>query len=228
MSHALLASIAIIAAAGGMTAQSQPSRHQSESQPAGYSADQCEQAKNWLVETEGHGGNTAENEKQYAIWSSPACVAYRRPHQLNVTPQMRKTIALLKQNGIDIEARMPAKVAECRDKAPAALLALPAKDRATMTVDEVAATCVLNARTDLYAEALNELNADRQSQYAKKEAEYERLKQERDEKLAENARIEQANADKLAAFEAEKARKMEEWRTAVALCKKGKREYCAK
>ncbi len=228
MSHALLASIAIIAAVGGMTAQSQPSHHQSERQPAGYSASQCEQAKNWLVETEGRSVDRAENEKQYAIWSSPDCVAFRRPRQLDVTPQMRKTIAMLKQNGIDIEARMPAKVAECRDKAPAALLALPASERATMTVEEVAATCVLNARTDLYAEALNELNADRQSQFARKEAEYKRLKQERDKILAENARIEQANADKLAAYEAEKARKMEEWRTAVALCKKGKREYCAK
>ncbi|TXC74092.1 hypothetical protein FSZ31_05080 [Sphingorhabdus soli] len=228
MSHALLATIAIIAAAGGMTAQSQPSRHQPEAQAAEYSAKQCEQAKNWLVETEGRGGDTADNQKQYGIWSSPACVAHRRPRQLDVTPQMRKTIAMLKENGIDIEARMPAKVAECRAKAPGALLALPASERATMTVDEVAATCVLNARTDLYAEALNELNADRQSQYARKEAEYERLKQERDDKLAENARIEKEQAEKLAAYKADYERKMEEWRTAVALCKKGKREYCAK
>ncbi len=228
MSQIFFASIAIIAAAAGITAQSEPMRHQPAAQQDGPSAKQCEQAKKWLVESEGRAGDTAENQKQYAIWSSPACVAYRRPHQFDVTPQMRKTIAMLKENGIDIEARMPAKAAECQAKAPGALLALPASERSTMTVEEVAATCVLNARTDLYAEALNELNARRQTQFDKKKAEYERLKREREQVLAENTRIKQANADKLAAYEAEKARKMEEWRTAVALCKKGKREYCAK
>ncbi len=215
----------IIASALVTTGATGQSHQASEAQAGTYSADQCELAKTWLVKTQGRSPDQTESERQYAIWSSPACVAYRKPRELNVTPEMRKTMALLKENGIDIEARMPAKIAECRAKAPAALLAIPLSERATMTVEEVAATCVLNARTDLYAEALNELNANRKREFAEDTAEYERLKQER---AAEIERIKKDQADKLAAYQADNERQMEEWRTAVALCKKGKREYCAK
>lgn len=228
MSHTSFTSLAVIAAAGVMTVPAAQSRQTSEAQAGGYSANQCELAKSWLVETQGRSANQAENANQYAIWSSPDCVAYRKPRELDVTPAMRKTAALLKENGIDIEAAMPAKIVECRAKAPAALLAIPVSERATITTEEIAATCVLNARTELYAQALNELNAKRQQKFAKDTAEYERLKQERAEKLAENERIKKDQADKLAAYHADYERRMAEWRRAVALCKQGKREYCAK
>lgn len=228
MSHLSFTSIFVIASALVTTGAVGQSHQASQAETGTYSADQCELAKTWLVKTQGRSPDQTESERQYAIWSSPACVAYRKPRELNVTPDMRKTVALLRENGIDIEARMPAKVADCRAKAPADLLAIPVSERATITVEEVAATCVLNARTELYAEALNELNANRQQKFAKDTAEYERLKQERVAKLAENERIKKDQADKLAAYQADYERQMEEWRTAVALCKKGRREYCAK
>jgi hypothetical protein len=199
-----------------------------QSGAAKYSASQCESAKDWLVATQGRSPDRAENERQYAIWSSADCVALRQPHDLDVTPDIAKTEALLRKNGIDVEARMPAKIAACRENAPAALLAIPLRERAKMTLDQVTATCILNARTNLYAEALNALNAQRREKFALDQAEYERLMRARDAQLAENDRIVKDQQAAVAASQAEYEQKMAEWRRAVALCKKGKREYCAK
>lgn len=171
-----------------------------------FSVAQCDASVTKLAELqEARQSETIEGQRQYAIWSSSDCSSRRKKGAMNVSPDIQYMAARLKANNIDLDQRTELERQKC----------------SLLPDERKKGSCILNSRLVAYSKALNELNANSRNAYQSGVRDYQ-------SKLAD---VERRKRERVAKIEADKAaynESIRKWREGVALCKKGRREYCAK
>ena len=132
-------------------------------------------------------------------------------------------LQMLRDEGIDIDARMSRAGANCREQFASGALPAGAASR-----EEAIRGCTVARQQVVYAEAINEMNANRQSGYDQAKARHDAQVAEAERRRQQHERELQERERRIAAQRAAREREMAEWRRAVELCRQGKREYCAK
>lgn len=170
-----------------------------------FSAAQCDASVTKLAQLqEARQSETVEGQRQYAIWSSSDCTTKRKTGAMDVSPDIQTMAARLKADSIDLDQRTEIERQKC----------------SLLTDESKKGSCILNSRLVAYSVAINEVNANSRDQYQSGLREYE-------SKLADVEQKKRERIEKIAADEAAYNESMRKWREGVALCKKGKREYCA-
>lgn len=171
-----------------------------------FSAAQCDASVTKLAQLqEARQSETVEGQRQYAIWSSSDCTSRRKTGAMNVSPDIQTMSARLKANNIDLDQRTEIERQKC----------------SLLTDESKKGSCILNSRLVAYSVAINEANANSRNQYQAGIRDYQA-------KLADVEQKKRERIEKIAADTAAYDESMRKWREGVALCKKGKREYCAK
>ncbi len=147
----------------------------------------------------------------------------------NTQVEVANLLQMLRDNDIDIDARMDRASQECQSRFASGPLPKNAATR-----DEAISACTLTNQQILYAKAINEMNAKRQNVYQRERAayearlaEFEQQRQAHQNRIRELAEMERARQMQIAEDRAKAQRERAEWRQAVELCEQGKREYCA-
>lgn len=170
-----------------------------------FSATQCDTSVSKLAQLQAvRQSETSEGQRQYAIWSSSDCLNRRKRGALNVSPGMADMAVRLKANNIDLDNRIDIELRKC----------------ALLTDQSKKSSCTLNSRLVAYSAAINEMNTKRKNRHETKMRNYQ-------SQLAATERKKQERLDRIAADKAAHNESMRKWRERVALCKQGKREYCA-
>lgn len=161
--------------------------------------------------------NSDRAKRLVAIYTSPDCerIMARRAQSSSADPGMASMMQMLRDEGIDIDARFSEAREDCRRR-----FAFSNSDGAAAQRNQAIADCTAEAEQVIYTAAINEMNRNRQSTYQRE------MEQHRAE-VAELERQRVANERKVAAEKEAYERSMAEWRRAVRLCNEGKREYCA-
>ncbi|PHR20774.1 MAG: hypothetical protein COA41_03655 [Sphingopyxis sp.] len=171
-----------------------------------FSAAQCDASVTKLAQLqEARQSETIEGKREFAIWSSSDCSSRRKKGAMNVSPDIQHMAARLKADNIDLDQRTELERQKC----------------SLLTDEGKKGSCLLNSRLVAYSKAINEVNANSRNAYQSGVRDYQ-------SKLAD---VERIKRERLAKIEADKAaynESIRKWREGVALCKKGKREYCAK
>ena len=171
-----------------------------------FSAAQCEASVTKLAQLqETRQSETAEGQQQYAIWSSSDCSSRRKKGAMNVSPDIQHMAARLKADNIDLDQRTEFELQKC----------------SRLTEENKKGSCILNSRLVAYSMAINEANANSRNEYESGIRDYR-------SKLADVERKKLERLNKITADKAAYNESMRKWREGVAMCKKGKREYCAK
>ncbi|TIX50270.1 hypothetical protein [Alteraurantiacibacter aquimixticola] len=205
----------LITAALGLSASAAPAAAQ-QAEPA-YTSEQCRAAVGILAETEGR------DEDAAAIALSEACEAHRRAYAFDVSDDMERMQARLREAGIDYESGLTDRILDCERRTEMVMLETvpegePAPDR-----EEVLGSCTANAQMALYAAAIVQLNEAERSRAATAQREYEAAMAAREAEITQKAR-EHQRAVEAAAMAHE--REMADWRRRVELCESGEMEYC--
>lgn len=183
-----------------------------------YTYAQCADARAEMARmTTAEQRNSDRAKRLVAIYTSRDCeqIMARRAQSSSADPGMASMMQMLREEGIDIDARFAQAREDCRRR-----FAFSNSDGAAAQRNQAIADCTAQAQQVAYTSAINEMNGNRQSTYRR---EMERHRAE----VAELERQRAENERKVAAEKEAYERSMAEWRRAVRLCNEGKREYCA-
>jgi len=164
----------------------------------------CAAAKQYLL-NEYSRTHPEENEKYYRIWSSPVCAQARKKAELQVDSAIESNQQLIRSQSADYDERLAEIPALCKSIVDRRWSAASETFRAEQKKDELLTSCIRNRSHALRTEYLHRLNEESAAQYA------------------ERLRLNEAHAERRAAYE----RKMEEWREAVRRCNAGEIRYCS-
>ncbi|GAA0277314.1 hypothetical protein GCM10009127_17620 [Alteraurantiacibacter aestuarii] len=185
-----------------------------------YTHEQCRAATAVLAETDGRDSDAAD------IVMSEDCEAYRRAFAFDVSQDMERMKALLKDKGIDYESALTERILECERRTHAVMLQPVAPGEPARNRDEILEACAANAQMSLYAAAIVELNAVERRRHEIEQRDYETAVEARDLRIRE---LEQMERDRQRAIEDARIaheNAMADWRRRVALCESGQIEYC--
>lgn len=140
-----------------------------------------------------------------AIAASP--VGAQGGNTSSVQQGIDEMVQMLREEGVDIDARMATARSQCRERYG--------------SQQQAVSDCSVVAQQVAYSAAINELHDTRQARYQAALATHAAEVAEAERRLSEHER-------QLAASKAEAEREMAQWREAVRRCEAGQRRYCSK